>query len=113
MESPKRVGEGWKANEAKAEHLPATPDLAADESPSADQLTVPATENKDPNTEKQIDSNVTTKSREVLDSLKVIEQLETSPVSTPASSPEKKDRSADTIEAQAQQEAGECGCVIM
>jgi hypothetical protein len=27
--APKRVGEGWKADEAKAGHLPAAPDLAA------------------------------------------------------------------------------------
>jgi hypothetical protein len=119
MESPKPVAENWKAGEATSGHLPAAPDLAtADdgEAPSDEQLALlqpPATENKDPNTGEQIDSDVATKSREVLDSSKVIEQLETSPASTPASSPEKKDRSADAIEAQAQHDAGECGCVVM
>jgi hypothetical protein len=110
MESPKRVAESWKSDGAKPGQLPAAPDLAAageDEAPMDTQLAVeipsseqPATENKD----------VAAKSREVLDSSKVIEQVEMSPSSS--ATPASPRASWQQHEAQAQR-AAECGCVIM
>jgi hypothetical protein len=72
-----------------------------------------AIENKNQNTNEKIDSDVAIKTREVLNSSKVTDQLKTSSVSTPECSPDKKHRSVASIGTQTQQMAGECGCVIM